>query len=113
MMSECVFCDIVANTVAVERIYEDDEVLVFPDSNPEAPVHLLVIPKRHIASLDALTDRQAGLAGKLLLTASQVGSQQAGEQGYRIASNAGRQAEVNHLHIHVLGGKPSLGPIVS
>lgn len=106
------FCSIVGKKLPAERVYEDDDILAFSDTQPAAPMHLLVVPKRHVSSLDTLSDEQ--LAGRLLLTARQLGRQhdRAGH-GYRVVTNTGQQAEVDHLHFHVVGGKPSLGRIVS
>ncbi|MDD2721317.1 MAG: histidine triad nucleotide-binding protein [Gallionella sp.] len=105
-MSDCLFCRIARGEIPASKVYEDDEVLAFNDINPVAPVHFLMIPKQHLASLD---DAQAGhqaLLGKLLLLASKLAKTQGLEQGFRTVINTGRGGgqEVFHLHIHVIGG---------
>ncbi|MBF0161683.1 MAG: histidine triad nucleotide-binding protein [Magnetococcales bacterium] len=115
MSDNCLFCKIVSGTVATQRIYEDDGVLAFPDIAPQAPVHVLVIPKRHIASLDALSEADRDEMGHLLERTAHV-ARLLGvhEAGYRTIINThshGGQM-VFHLHCHILGGKP-IGAMVS
>lgn len=105
-MSDCLFCKMVAGEIAPDVVYEDEQLLAFRDINPQAPVHILIIPKDHVATLNALDDPE--LAGKLLLCAVDL-ARQAGlsEQGYRTVINcnsAGGQ-DVFHLHVHLLGGR--------
>jgi len=108
-MSDCIFCKIVQGEIPAEVVYEDDEVLAFRDLNPQAPVHVLVIPKRHLATTNDLTDDDAALAGRLLLAAKAVAAQEGiAQEGYRtvINCNAGAGQTVFHIHLHLLGGRP-------
>jgi histidine triad (HIT) family protein len=104
-MSDCLFCKIAANTIPVTRTYETDEVLAFPDINPQAPVHLLIIPKQHYASLAHTTRDETPLLGHLLAAAKHVAEQQGLANGYRIVINTGEDGgqTVPHLHLHLLG----------
>jgi len=108
-MSDCIFCKIIKGEIPCKKIYEDDEMLGFADINPAAPVHFLVIPKKHIPSLLDLEEQDAGLAGRLLFKAQELAKQSAGcgENGARFVINAKRDGgqTVDHLHIHVLGGR--------
>ncbi len=108
-MSDCVFCKIAAGEIPCHEVYADQEVLAFRDLHPQAPVHVLVIPRRHIASLSDLTADDIELAGRLQLAASRVAaSLDLAASGYRVVINCGRDAcqTVPHLHLHVLGGRP-------
>ncbi|MGY6214864.1 histidine triad nucleotide-binding protein [Methylolobus aquaticus] len=107
-MSECLFCKMVAGEIAPDIVYETSEVLAFRDIHPQAPVHILVIPKRHIATLDDLPDDQPALAAELLAAARRVAAQSGvAESGYRTVINCRSDAgqAVYHLHLHVLGGR--------
>ena len=110
-MSDCLFCKIAKGEIPCKKIYEDDEMLAFYDIRPAAPVHFLVIPKKHIASLMHLETTDAALAGRLLCKAQELAKDPAiggcGESGARFVINAGRNGgqTVDHLHIHVLGGR--------
>lgn len=109
-MSECLFCGIVKGTVPAKPVYQDDDFLAFPDINPHAPVHLLVIPKRHIDSLPATRTEDAELLGRLLLAARKIASENDRDNhGYRVVINTGKQADIDHLHVHVLTGRQKLG----
>jgi len=104
---DCLFCKLVAGQIPTETVYEDDDVFVFKDISPQAPVHWLVIPKRHIASLNGFGPEDATLAGKLMLTARALAAQHE-LPGYRVAMNverAGGQV-IFHAHLHVLAGRP-------
>ncbi|MFA6092081.1 MAG: histidine triad nucleotide-binding protein [Elusimicrobiota bacterium] len=105
-MSACIFCKIASGEVRSQKVYEDDEVLAFKDLNAQAPVHLLVIPKRHIASLAASTADDEALLGRLQSTVRAVAAQE-GLSSFRVVANNGREAgqSVDHLHYHVLGGR--------
>jgi histidine triad (HIT) family protein len=102
----CIFCQIVSGAVPAERVYEDEHVLVFPDIRPQAPTHLLVVPKAHVVSLAELDDPE--LAGAVLLAAARVARAARLERGFRVIANTGLEGgqEVQHLHLHVVGGKP-------
>ncbi len=107
-MTECIFCDIIAKKAPATILYEDAECVVFKTNRPLAPIHLLIVPRKHIASMNDLTDSDATLAGHLLLTAKLMAEQVGiAENGYRVAINtgAGGGQTVFHLHVHLLGGK--------
>jgi len=107
-MSDCIFCKIAGGKIPAKKIYEDDEMLAFHDINPVSPVHCLVVPKRHIASLLDLEAGDVSLAGRLLNKAQELAKEQGcGEKGARFVINAGKDGgqTVDHLHIHVLGGR--------
>lgn len=103
---DCIFCRIVRGELPAKRIYEDDEILVFPDIHPAAPVHLLMVPKTHIATLDAASPEYGPLLGKMMLLAPRLAREQGATNGFRIVINNGPDGgqEVYHLHVHVLGG---------
>jgi histidine triad (HIT) family protein len=107
-MSTCIFCKMVSGAIKPDVVYEDDEVLAFRDVNPKAPVHLLVIPKVHIATLNDLDPSHAALVGKLFLAARHVAEAHGfAGPGYRTVINCNPQAgqSVYHLHLHVLAGR--------
>lgn len=102
MAEDCIFCKIINGDFGTEFIYENDKLVVFKDINPKAPIHLLVVPKLHVASLNELDDKD--LLGELLLGVKEV-TKKIGLKSYRTQINTGKEAgqEVFHLHIHVLG----------
>ena len=107
-MNDCLFCKMVAGEIKPNTVYEDDEVLAFRDLNPQAPTHVLVIPKTHISTLNDLQPEQAALVGKLFLAAQKVAvADGIAERGYRTVMNCNREAgqSVFHIHLHVLGGR--------
>jgi len=107
-MNNCLFCKIIAGEIPAKKIYEDDEMLAFHDINPMAPVHFLVIPKKHITNLLVLDISDAQLIGRLFFRAKEIAKEQGcGDKGGRFVINAktdGGQT-VDHLHIHFLGGR--------
>lgn len=105
-MSDCIFCKIASGEIPSGRIYEDDDVVAFKDINPQAPVHFLIIPKRHIESLAAARPEDDALLGKMLGLTRRLALEQGCVNGFRVIINTGRDGgqEVPHLHIHVLGG---------
>ena len=113
-MSDCIFCKIVAGEIPSRKIYEDDDMLAFHDIQPAAPIHFLVIPKKHIASLGDVDEADAVLLGKLLAVAARLARENGCEQGFRTIINTGRVGgqEVPHLHIHILGGAAVLPPMI-
>ncbi len=113
-MSDCIFCKIVDGRVPAQRVYEDAEILAFNDINPARPVHVLVIPKKHIASLATVTPADTPVLGRMLATANEIASAQGSTDGFRIIINTGRvgQQEVPHLHIHIVGGPDPVGPML-
>ncbi len=108
-MSDCLFCKMVAGEIQPDIVYEDDDVLAFRDVNPQAPVHVLVIPKQHISTINDLQPEQNELMGKLYQAARQVAQQEGiNERGYRTLVNCNAEAgqTVFHIHMHLLGGRP-------
>ena len=107
-MSQCLFCRIAAGEIPANILYSDEDVLAFRDINPQAPLHALVIPRKHIATINDLPADDAALVGKLFLAAKQV-AKEAGyaEDGYRVVMNCGLDAgqTVFHIHLHVLAGR--------
>lgn len=107
-MSDCLFCKMVAGEITPDIVYEDEDVLAFRDIDPKAPVHSLVIPKRHISTLNDLSAEDAELMGKLFLTAQKIAMQEGiHEAGYRTVVNCNENAgqTVFHIHMHVLGDR--------
>lgn len=109
---DTIFTKIIRKEVPAQIVYEDNEVLAFKDINPQAPVHILVIPKKEIPQLSLAQDADQALLGKLLLTAKQVADQAGLTDGYRLIINNGSEGgqTVYHLHVHVLGGRPMQWP---
>jgi histidine triad (HIT) family protein len=107
-MTECLFCKMIAGEIQPDTVHETDDVLAFRDINPQAPTHVLVIPKRHIATINDIGTEDTELIGKLYLAAARV-ARDAGfaEEGYRAVMNCNGRAgqTVFHLHLHVLGGR--------
>jgi histidine triad (HIT) family protein len=111
-MSDCLFCKIAAGSLPAKIVYRDDDLLAFHDIAPQAPTHILVIPARHISSVAALAGEDGDLAGRLVLAAARIAEQAGLHSGYRLVTNVGRQGgqSVDHLHIHILGGRPMKWP---
>jgi len=104
----CLFCRIATGEIPAKKIYEDDHVIAFHDINPQAPTHVLVVPRKHIASLDEMSDADAQIVGNVLLHAAQIArDQQLTSDGYRVVVNTGEAAgqTVFHIHFHLLGGR--------
>ncbi|MDB4952385.1 MAG: hypothetical protein JWM27_5034 [Gemmatimonadetes bacterium] len=111
-MPDCIFCRIVAGEIPSNRVLEDEHLIAFRDIQPAAPVHVLVVPRRHVESLAALEDGDAELAGRLMAAARDVARQEGvAESGYRVVINTGAHGgqTVGHLHVHVLGGRQLSG----
>lgn len=107
-MENCLFCRIAQGAIPSQKVFENDRVLAFRDIHPQAPVHILIIPKKHLADLSELSQTDAQLMGELLLCAKSIAEKLGIDRsGYRIVSNCGPDAcqSVQHLHIHLLGGK--------
>lgn len=107
-MSDCLFCKIRDGQIPAAVTYRDDEVLAFKDINPRAPLHQLVIPTRHIASLASAAPEDAAILGKLMLTGARLAKEAGfGDRGFRVVVNAGADAgqTVFHVHLHVLAGR--------
>jgi histidine triad (HIT) family protein len=108
-MSDCLFCKMVSGEIQPDVVFENDDVLAFRDVDPQAPVHVLVIPKSHIATTNELTPEHAGLIGEMVLAARQVAADEGiAEPGYRMVMNCNPEAgqSVYHIHLHMLGGRP-------
>lgn len=107
MTEECLFCRIASGDQEAEIVDEEDDWVAFRDINPQAPTHVLIIPREHVENLDDLGPDRARLGGELLRAASRVARQEGLEEGYRVVTNTGRRAgqSVFHLHLHVLGGR--------
>jgi len=104
----CIFCQIVAGKIPSEILYQDEKVIAFRDINPQAPIHLVIIPKRHIPSLTHLSEEDLPLIGHLVNIANQLAKKEGiAESGYRLVINCGKQGGqlVPHLHMHLLGGR--------
>ncbi|MFA5081480.1 MAG: histidine triad nucleotide-binding protein [Hydrogenophilaceae bacterium] len=105
-MSDCIFCKIAAGQIPSRKVYEDDDVLAFHDIHPVAPVHFMIIPKRHVDSLSECDQGHQDILGKMLLLAPKLAREQGLKDGFRTVINTGRSGgqEVFHLHVHVIGG---------
>lgn len=107
-MNDCIFCKIIDKEIPSNIVYEDNEILAFRDINPVAPVHILVIPKKHISSLVDLKENDEILVGKIYTVINKIAKQEEiDEKGFRVIVNCGEDGgqEVKHLHFHILGGK--------
>jgi len=112
-MSDCLFCRIAEKTLPSKIVHEDDKCVAFDDVNPQAPTHVLVIPRKHVASIAELNEADAGLLAHLMMTGSKIAKQKGiAEGGYRLVVNTGKNGgqTVFHLHLHVLGGRPMHWP---
>lgn len=107
MMSDCLFCKIVAGEIPSTKVYEDEAVLAFRDINPMAPTHILVIPKVHIPSVAGITAENSAVVARIFEVIAQIAAQEGLTDGYRVVSNCGADAgqTVPHLHFHILGGR--------
>lgn len=106
-MDDCIFCKIANHEISTQALYEDQQVIAFRDLHPQAPIHFLVIPKQHIASLNEITQETENLAGHILFVAAKVAKELGLKNGYRLVVNTGDDGgqTVEHLHFHVLGGR--------
>ncbi len=107
-MSDCLFCKIVEGKIPSKKVYEDEDVVAFDDIQPQAPVHVLVVPKKHVATLNDLAPEDDALAGKLLRVAARIARERGiAERGWRAVVNVNRDAHqlVFHVHLHLLGGR--------
>lgn len=112
-MDDCIFCKIVAGEIPADKLYEDDDVIAFKDIAPQAPVHFLVVPKKHIVGPSAVTEEDEQLIGKLIRIGADLAREHGVEDGYRVIFNNGAKAGqvVFHIHMHILGGKEKPWPI--
>ena len=106
-MSNCLFCKIVAGEIPSTKVYEDEKILAFRDIAPQAPCHVLVIPKAHISDANGITAENSAVVAHIFQVIPQIAKAEGLENGYRIVSNCGPDAgqTVQHLHFHILGGK--------
>lgn len=110
MSQDCLFCKITRGVVPSDKVYEDDDFFAFHDINPAAPVHLLLVPKQHIVSMQEIDDADTGWLGKMMVLAAQLaeknGCRPGPEGGFRLVINTGIEGgqEIDHLHLHILGG---------
>ncbi len=107
-MEDCLFCKMIQGKIPVKKVYEDEEILAFYDINPAAPIHILVIPKKHIASLASLEKEDELMVGKIYGVINQIAEEKGFKQeGYRVIVNCGKNGgqEIMHLHFHLLAGR--------
>jgi histidine triad (HIT) family protein len=109
-MENCIFCRIVKGEIPSRKAYEDDDILAFHDNRPLAPVHVLLVPKKHIADLYGLGEGDQRVMGKIMVLVPRLAQEQGLSEGFRVIINTGRigRQEVPHLHVHVLGGNEVL-----
>lgn len=113
-MSDCIFCRIINNEMKATIIYRDEQVTAFRDINPAAPTHVLIVPNKHIESVNVLEEQDEQLIGHLFRVASQLAAQEGiAENGYRMITNTGPHGgqTVLHLHLHLIGGQPMRYPM--
>ena len=106
-MADCLFCKIIAGDIPSTKVYEDDQVLAFRDINPQAPTHVLVVPKAHIDDCNGITTENSAVIAHIFEVIPQIAKAEGLTNGYRVVSNCGADAgqTVQHLHFHILGGK--------
>ena len=111
-MSDCLFCKLVAGELPANKVYEDDKIFCFHDIDPQAPVHVLIVPKKHIASLDDLQEEDAELISYIMIKVKDIAAQLGLDNGYRVVINNGEDAlqTVKHLHLHILGKRKLTWP---
>jgi histidine triad (HIT) family protein len=107
----CIFCKIVAGEIPAQKVFEDEDLLAFRDIHPKAPLHLLVIPKKHIESMASLAEADTQVMGRMMVLAGRLAAKNGSPDGFRTVVNTGRvgRQEVYHLHMHLLGGPEPLG----
>jgi len=113
-MTDCIFCKIVRNEIPSRKVYEDEDIFAFHDIRPLAPVHFMIIPKQHVATLYDAGMAQSRALGKMLAMAGELARKEGANDGFRTIINTGRvgNQEVYHLHMHVIGGPDPLGPMI-
>ncbi len=113
-MGDCIFCRIIRGEIPCKKIYEDEDIFAFHDINPIAPVHFMIVPKVHVASLMEVDASHHKALGQILLKASELAKGQGLNEGFRTIINTGRigHQEVYHLHVHILGGPEPLGSML-
>jgi len=105
-MTDCLFCKIIKGEIPTNFVYQDEKFVAFKDIKPSAPVHILVIPKKHIEKLQDINDNEVELLGQLILTAKKIAVQEKIDRGFKVIVNCGREGgqKIFHLHVHLLGG---------
>ena len=113
--ADCIFCKIVAGKIPSRKVYEDEEMLAFHDINPVAPVHFMIIPKKHVDSLDHVRDEHAPVLGRMMVKAGELARSLGATDGFRTIINTGRvgRQDVYHLHIHIIGGPDPLPRMIA
>lgn len=112
-MTDCIFCKIVSGDIPAEKVFENESVIAFQDLNPQAPLHVLVIPKKHISTINDLGHEDTALVGEMYLAAKQIAADNGlSERGYRAVMNCNEEAgqTVFHIHLHLLGGRAMTWP---
>lgn len=106
-MEDCLFCKIIAGEIPSTKVYEDDKILAFRDIAPQAPTHILVIPKEHIGGVDGLNAENAAVVSHIFAKIAEIARNEGLDDGYRVVSNVGENGcqSVRHLHFHILGGR--------
>lgn len=106
-MENCLFCKIIAGEIPSTKVYEDEEILAFRDIAPQAPTHILVIPKQHICGVDGINGENSAVVSRIFTAISKIAAEEGLTNGYRVVSNVGEDGgqTVRHLHFHILGGK--------
>ena len=114
-MSDCIFCKIVEGKIPSRKVYEDDEMLAFHDIQPMAPVHFMIIPKKHVDSLSHVDDSHVAVLGRMMVIAGRLAREQGAADGFRTIVNTGRvgRQDVYHLHIHIIGGPDPLPRMIA
>lgn len=109
---DCIFCKIINGEIPSKKVYEDAEILAFHDLDPQAPVHILIIPKEHIASAAEIAEENQSIVGKIFTAAAKIAKEQGLSDGFRVVTNCGDSAgqSVKHLHFHLLGGREFCWP---
>lgn len=113
VMTDCLFCKMVAGEIEPDKVFESDELLAFRDINPQAPTHILVISKKHIATTNDLSEADESLVGQMVLAAQKIAVDEGiAESGYRLVLNCNQHGgqSVDHIHIHILGGRQMMWP---
>jgi histidine triad (HIT) family protein len=105
-MDDCIFCEIIKGKLPSAAVYKDDEFIAFKDIKPLAPVHILIVPREHIASINELEEKHKAMIGDMLLLAKRLAKEHEISEGYKLAFNTGRKGGqlVDHLHLHLMGG---------
>ena len=111
-MTDCLFCKMIGGEIAAKKVYEDEHTFAFEDIHPQAPTHVLIIPKRHVRGLKEAQQEDAQLIGRLHLTAAEIARQRGIEEGYRTVLNVGPKSgqSVFHIHVHLIGGREMKWP---